>query len=233
MVTRSDRRWGWWGILFVLAFIASIPAGNALLAGKALYLPDASAAELRAFYQDNLAAVLVQSALQAVAAVALYQFGRRVGAALEPAAGRREAAVATAGTTAAAGFLFLSVVCSLLLLVTAPSAGAAVVAALGKATLLAGGPVHLLGLSLLVTASSVVALRSGTRTRWVFHYGRVAGPLLALSIISIGWSPFVKAEVLWRLLGVIWIVSVAVAALRGGISSAHPARAGDAVGARR
>ncbi|MGW5669925.1 hypothetical protein [Micromonospora sp. NPDC003776] len=224
MATRSNRRWGWWGILFALAFIASIAAGNALLSGKALYLPDASAADLRTFYQHNATAVLVQSALQALAAVALYRFGRGLETALQPTAGPRAAAGMAAGTAVASGFLFLSVACSLLLAAIAKQADDPIVTGVGKATLLSGGVLHLIGLALLVAASSVVALRSATRTRWVFHYGRIIGPLLALSVISIAWPPFVKAEVLWRLLAIVWIGGVAVAVLRGRIGGEHIAR---------
>jgi hypothetical protein len=232
MAVRKSRRWGWWGIVFVLAFVASIPAGNALLAGKSLYLPGASTAELRGFYPGNATAVLVQSALQTLAAFALYRFGRGVWAALQPAAGGgRAVPVMAAGTVAAAGFLFVSVIWSLLLVVSAASASDAIVTGLGKAALLCGGALHLTGLALLVTAASAVALRSGTRTRWVFHYGRIVGPLLALSAISIGWPPLVKAEVLWRLLAIVWIVGVAVAALRGRIGSSQVTQPTRAVGA--
>jgi hypothetical protein len=221
VVVRTSRRWGWWGILFVVAFVASIPAGNALVAGKTLYLPGASAAELRDFYTGSGTAVFVQSALQALAAFALYEFGRGIRATV----GRgRSVPVMTVGTVAAAGFLFVSDICSIVLAVSAKATGDGLVSGLGKATLLSGGTLHLLGLAALVTAASGVALRSGTRTRWVFHYGRVVGPLLALSAVSIVWPQFVKAEVLWRLLAIVWIVGVAVAALRGRIGSSHAAR---------
>jgi hypothetical protein len=231
VAVRSSRQWGWWGIAFVVAFVASIPAGNALTVGKSLYLPGASAAELRDFYTGSGTAVLVQSALQTLAAFALYRFGRGVGAALQRAGDRGRAVLAmAAGTAAATGFLFLSVVFSLVLVVSAKSAGDGIVAGLGKAALLSGGALHLIGLALLVSASSVVALRSGTRTRWVFHYGRIVGPLLVMSVISIGSPPLMKIEPLWRLLAIVWIVGVAVAVLRGRIGNGQAARPTHAVG---
>ncbi|NJC73839.1 hypothetical protein HC031_29605 [Planosporangium thailandense] len=221
MVVRTGRRWGWWGVLFVVAFVASIPVGSALVAGNTLYLPGASAAELRDFYTVSGTAVFVQSALQALAAFALYEFG--CGARATVGRGR-SVPVMTAGMVAAAGFLLVSDICSILLAVTAQTTSDGLVSGLGKATLLSGGTLHLLGLAVLVTAASGVALRSDTRTRWVFHYGRVVGPLLALSVVSTVWPPFVKAEVLWRLLAIVWIVGVAVAALRGRIGSSQADR---------
>jgi hypothetical protein len=227
----SSRRWGWWGIVFVVAFIASIPAGNALTVGKSLYLPDASAVELRDFYTTSTTAVLVQSALQMLAAFALYRFGRGVVAAFQSAAGGGRAVPAMAvGAVAPAGFLVVSVVSSLVLVVSAKSASDAIVAGLGEVTLLSGGPLHLVGFAVLIGAASFVAMRSRTATRWVLHYGRIAGPLLAVSVISIGWPPLTKVEPLWRLLAIVWIVGVAVAVLRGRIGNGHAARPTRAVG---
>lgn len=220
MAITGNRRWAWWGILFVPAFIGSIVAGNALLATKSLYLPEASAAELRAFYTANRSAVLVQSALQALAAFALYRFGRGVTAALRPFA-RRDTSARTmvAGTAAAAGFLFLAIGCSLLLAAGAGSFSDAAITLLGRATLTFGGALHLLGLAALITSASVTALRSGTSARWVSHFGRVVGPLMLLSALSIIWTPLVKAEVPWRLLASVWIIGITIAALRGRLAT--------------
>lgn len=216
MAARGHRRWAWWGILFAPLFIASIVAGNALLATKSLYLPQASAAELRAFYTGNRTAILVQSALQALAALALYRFGRGVTTTLRPVA-RRAATTRTmaAGTAAASGFLVLAIGCSLLLTASAASLGDAAITVLGKATLMFGGALHLIGLATLITAASITTLRSGTRGRWVGYYGQVIGPLMLLSVLSIVWAPLVKAEVPWRLLASVWIIGVAIVALRG------------------
>jgi hypothetical protein len=74
----DNRRWGWWGFVFTAAFVASLVAGGALAVGKTLYLPGASAAQLRDFYSTNELAVSVQSGLQALAALALLLFGHRL-----------------------------------------------------------------------------------------------------------------------------------------------------------
>jgi hypothetical protein len=207
-------KWGWFGPVFVIAFVGSIAAGSALTTGRTLYLPGASVADLRAFYSGNPGTVLAQSALQALAAAALYLFGRGLYATMWPDRPDRLGQVVVWGNRAAAGFLLLSVLTSLALAAAAGSASADVVAALGKATLLCGGALHLGGLAALVTAASLAGLRGGARTRWVFHYGRWAGPVIAVSLVSIAWPPVVKLEPLYRLLGIVWIVGVAVAAVR-------------------
>lgn len=203
-----ERRWGWWGFVFTAAFVASLIAGGALAVGNTLYLPGASAAQLRDFYSANGLAVGVQSGLQAVAALALWLFGRRL---------RAFGRAVHGGAVAAAGFLGLSVVLSVLLAVVAASAADAVLSVLGRAALICGGALHLLGTAVLMWSASVGALRSGTRTRWVFRYGLVAGPVIALACASILWSPLIKLEPLFRLLAIVWIIGVAIAVLGGRI----------------
>ncbi|MEV1331409.1 hypothetical protein AB0J20_17745 [Micromonospora costi] len=226
------RRWAWFGPAFVVAFVASIVVGGALATGDSLYLPDASVADLRAFYGHNLPAVVAQSALQVLAAVALYRFGRGLHRNLwpdRPDGLDRLGRMAAWGNAAAAGFLLLSVLTSVTLAAVAEPADAGVVSALGTATLLSGGALHLAGLAVFVTASSVAAsLRRRTRGRWTFRYGRWAGPLVAVSVVSIVWPPLLRLEPLWRLVAVVWIVGVAVAALRGGLDRT-PRAAGRAV----
>jgi hypothetical protein len=182
----DNRRWGWWGLVFTAAFVASLVAGGALAVGKTLYLPGASAAQLRDFYSTNALAVSVQSGLQAVAALALLLFGHRL---------RTYGRAAYGGAIVATGFLALSV--------------------LGRAALICGGALHLLGTAVLMRSASTGALRTGARTRWVFRYGLVAGVLIALACASIVWSPLIRLEPVFRLLAMVWIIGVSVAVLRG------------------
>ncbi|WP_139338184.1 hypothetical protein [Micromonospora avicenniae] len=208
MTSIDHRRSGWWGFVFTAAFVASLVAGGALAVGKTLYLPGASAAQLRHFYSTNGLAVAVQSGLQMVAALALLLFGRRL---------RASGRAVYGGAVAASGFLGLSVLLSVLLTVVAASATDAVLSGLGRAALICGGALHLLGTAVLIRSASTGVLRSGTPTRWVFRYGLVAGPLIALACVSVLWSPLIKLEPLFRLLAIVWIVGVAVAVLRGRI----------------
>ncbi|MFI2651157.1 hypothetical protein [Micromonospora fulviviridis] len=221
---RADRgtggRWGWWGIVFVAAFVASIAAGSVLKAGESLYLPEASVTQLRDYYSASGAAVIAQSALQVLAAIALYRFGYRLRAALRPD-GPRTAAVAGWGSALAAGALLASVVCSLALVQVATSAGDAVVAGLGKTALVLGGAIHLLGSGILISAASAVAWRTRRRPRWVFGYGTFGGPLVAASALSIVLPPLVRPEPVFRLLAAVWLVGLGIGVLRGGLASSR------------
>ena len=116
--------------------------------------------------------------------------------------------------------------CAVLLLVVASSASAGVVAALGKLALVLGGAIHLLGSGLLVAAVSIAAWPSRRRPRWVFAYGRAAGPLVAASALSVVVPPLVKPEPAVRLLAAIWIVGLALGVLRGRLSTANTGPAG-------
>jgi hypothetical protein len=205
----DSRRWGWWGLVFTAAFVASLVAGGALAVGETLYLPGASAAQLRDFYSTNGLAVAVQSGLQAVGALALLLFGRRL---------RAFGRAVYGGAVVAAGFLGLSVVLSVLLTVVAASASDTVLSGLGRAALICGGALHLLGTAVLMRSASGGALRSGVRTRWVFRYGLIAGPLVGLACVSLLWPPLIRLEPLFRLLAIVWIIGVAVAVLRGRIA---------------
>jgi hypothetical protein len=212
----DSRRWGWWGFVFTAAFVVSLVAGGVLAVGKTLYLPDASAAQLRDFYAANGLAVAVQSGLQALAALALWLFGRGL---------RCFGRAAYGGAVAAAAFLALSVLLSVLLTVLAGSASDSVLSVLGRAALICGGALHLLGASVLMRSTSTGAIRSDTPTRSVFRYGLIAGPLVGLACASIFWSPLIKLEPLFRLLAIVWIIGVAVAALRGQVTrTREPAR---------
>lgn len=215
------KKWGWWGPVFVAAFIGSIAAGGALATGKALYLPGASAADLRTFYTDSRTAVFAQCAVQALASVALYLFGSGLVGTLWPARRDRLGQVAAWGARAAAGFLLLSVLASLVLVAVADTAAAGLLTALGKVTLVCGGALHLGGFAALVTATSAAALRGGARSRWAFHYGRFVGPVVAVSLVSVAWPPLVRLEPLFRLLAIVWILGVAVAALRHRVGAAR------------
>lgn len=210
--------------MFVVAFLASIVAGNMLTVGPSLYLPGASVEQLRVFYGTSGAAVIVQSGLQALAAIALYWFGIRMRAALRGAGGRRAVTAMGWGTGIAAGSLLASVGCALVLMLVAASASDGAVAGLGRSTLVLGGAAHLLGSGLLITVTSTVALRSGARTRWVFGYGRFAGPVVALSAVSVLFPPLIRPEPPFRLLAAVWIVGAAVAALRGRLTAGPTGR---------
>jgi hypothetical protein len=225
------RLWGWWGIVFVVAFVASIAAGSALNAGESLYLPEASVTQLRDFYSANGTAVLAQSALQVLGAIALYRFGYRLRAALRPG-GTRAAAGVGWGSALAAAALLASVVCSLALMEVVTVAGDTVIAGLGKAALVLGGPIHLLGSGILITAASAAAWRSNRRPRWVFGYGRFGGPLVGASALSIVLPPLVRPEPAFRLLAAVWLVGLGIGVLRGRLAEIRVSQPSPRTGGR-
>lgn len=63
----------WVGILFVVLFVASLIAGNVLTTVR-LFLPDATAEQLRSYYTGNSTAIVVQGLLQPAASGSLALF---------------------------------------------------------------------------------------------------------------------------------------------------------------
>ncbi|MFL6057041.1 MAG: hypothetical protein ACJ72W_29705 [Actinoallomurus sp.] len=204
--------WRLAGVGFVLAFVASLVASGAL-ATMSLYLPDASAAQLREYYTGSVAAVVTAAILQAVGAVCLAWFSVGLARTLDPAAGPVARRVRWAGWVSAAAFA-ASVVLSLLLVLIADGAGNGTLKGLGRLTLACGGALHLTGLGILVWFVSRSGLPAGFRPRWALLFGLVLAPLLAVSLVSIVVTPVTRLEPLWRLLSAIWVIALCVAGRR-------------------
>jgi hypothetical protein len=193
------------GPLFVAGFIASIAAGAAL-AKTSLFLPGASANELRDYYTHSGAAVVTAAVLQILAAGALLWFGR--GVADTVGGGRRVKTMAWI----AAGAFAASAVLSLVSMAMAATASDGTLHLVGRLTLALGGPAHLLGLGGLIWIASRAARESGRGPRWVWKFGTVVAPLMLLSLVSVAAPPLVRAEPLWRLLTAVWIITVSLRA---------------------
>ncbi|MCO6005283.1 hypothetical protein NE236_09820 [Actinoallomurus purpureus] len=206
------RGWRPAGVGFVLAFVASLVASG-VLARTSLYLPDASAAELREYYTGSVAAVVAASTLQAVAALGLAWFSAGLARTLDPAAGPIAGRVRWAGGVSAAAFA-ASVVLSLLLVLIADDAGDGTLTILGRSTLACGGALHLTGMGVLVWLVSRNGLATGFRPRWALRFGLVLAPLLAVSMVSIVATPVTRLEPLWRLLSAVWLIAVCAAGRR-------------------
>jgi hypothetical protein len=208
--------WGWSGVAFVVAFVASIVVGNLLAVGPSLYLPEASVTQTREFYSNNDTVVLAQSALQILAAVALAWFGLKLAARWRSIAYPPLARMLSWSAGIAAGALLTSVGCVLVLSVLGPSADDTTVSALAKAALLLGGPVHLLSSGLLIVLTSVTGRRVRLAPRWLMSYGRIAGPLVMASAL-------VRPEPAFRIVAAVWIIGVGLAVARGILRpSTHP-----------
>ncbi|GAA4605582.1 hypothetical protein GCM10023195_19520 [Actinoallomurus liliacearum] len=213
----AGRGWRPAGVGFVVAFVAGLVASSAL-AKTSLYLPDASAAQLREYYTGSAAAVVTAAALQAVAAVCLAWFGVGLARTLDPG-GPEAGRVRWAGGAAAAAF-GASVALSLLLVAIADDAGDGTLKALGRLTLACGGALHLTALGALVWLVSRTGLPVGFRPRWALRFGLVLAPLLAVSLVSIVVTPVTRLEPLWRLLSAIWMIAVATAGRRRAVATA-------------
>ncbi|MCO6000034.1 hypothetical protein [Actinoallomurus rhizosphaericola] len=207
----AGRAWRPAGVGFVVAFVAGLVASG-VLAKTSLYLPDASAAQLREYYTGSAAAVVTAATLQAIAAVCLAWFTAGLARTLVPegpAAGR----VRWAGGASAAAF-GASVALSLLLVAIADDAGDGTLTVLGRVTLACGGALHLTSLGILIWLVSRTGMATGLRPRWALRFGLVVAPLLAVSMVSIVVTPVTRLEPLWRLLSAVWLVAMATAGRR-------------------
>ncbi|MFJ3339440.1 hypothetical protein [Streptomyces sp. NPDC086766] len=193
--------------MFVIGFVASLVAG-ALLARSSLFLPGATAGQLRDYYTGSQLAVGVSSLLQLLAAAGLAWFGHGLSAAV--GAGRW----ATSATWLAASAFVLSCALSLSLVAVAGSVGDGTLLVLARLTLAFGGPVHLTGLAGLLWFSSRAALAHGQGPRWVMRFGILISPLLLVSLVSLILPAVTRGEPLWRLLAAVWLIAVSAANLR-------------------
>ncbi|MDH6710101.1 hypothetical protein P3T27_006850 [Kitasatospora sp. MAA19] len=207
MDSRNLRRgWRLGGPIFVVGFIASLVFG-AVLARGSVFLPTATAGQLRGYYDHSGTAVAVSSLLQLVAAAGLLRFGLGVSAAV--GADRR----ARFAMWLAAGAFAVSSVLALALAAVAARAGDGTLLVLARLTLAVGGPIHLTGLAGLLWYVSRRALAQGRGPRWLVLFGVAVGPLLLLSLVSIPVPAVTRAEPLWRLLAAVWITGVSAVGL--------------------
>ncbi|MEH1055363.1 hypothetical protein V6U89_09155 [Micromonospora sp. CPCC 206171] len=68
---------------------------------------------------------------------------------------------------------------------------------------------HLLGSGMLIAAASMIAWPSRRRPRWVFAYGRFAGPLAVAPALSVATPSLVRPDPAFRLLAALGIVGLA------------------------
>lgn len=216
-MTPPRRGWRLGGPVFVIGFVASLIAG-AVLARSSLFLPGATAAQLRDYYSHSGIAVGVSALLQLVAAVGLVWFG--VGVSTAVGAGRR----ARVATWVAAAAFVVSCVVSLTLVAVASGVGDGTLLVVARLTLAFGGPVHLAGLAGLLWFGSRAALAAGRGSRLVMRFGVVVSPLLLASLASLAVPAVTRVEPLWRLLAAVWLIAVSASALRPVSPGARVAR---------
>ncbi|KJK56425.1 hypothetical protein UK12_22720 [Saccharothrix sp. ST-888] len=201
----------------MVGFITSLISG-AVLSRSSVFLPTATAGQLRDFYSGSGLAVAVPSLLQLIAAAGLVRFG--LGSSTTAGADHR----ARYASWLAAGSFAVSSGLALSLAAVAASASDGTLLVLARLTLAVGGPVHLVGLGGLLWYVSRAALADGRGPRWLVRFAVAAGPLLLLSLVSIIVPAVTRVEPLWRLLASVWII---------GVSATGLGRAVPRVGSRR
>ena len=204
---RPPRFWRIGAPVFVGGFVASLVAGSVLVP-VSLFLPAAGAAELRTYYTQGTLGVAVAAVLQLVAAGGLVRFG--TGLAIASGGGRR----VRSSTWLSAGAFALSSLLSLLLDGLAAGAADSTLLVLARLTLVLGGPVHLAGMAGTLWFASRDGLAAGRGPRVVLRAGTVIGPLLLVSLLSMAIPPVTRVEPLWRLLAVVWLLSIACSGVR-------------------
>lgn len=219
-------RLAWTGLVFVVLFVSSLILG-AVLTTSSLFLPGATAEQLRSYYLHNGDAIVVQGALQlaASAALAVFLFRAAVGVTRkfqEDPVLRRATRVALAAGWLAAAALAVSVVLSFALFGQAAHLSTGGLNTLGKLILFFGGPAHLLALAVAIAAVSLAGRRAKTMRRWTGVYGLIIAPLMLISLISIAAPPVVRLEPLWRLLSFIWCIAISLRLSRRQRSASRP-----------
>ncbi|MEV7039640.1 hypothetical protein [Amycolatopsis sp. NPDC051061] len=202
--------------VFLLAYLTVTFAGTAL-GDRSLPLPDASAADVAAYYSASPAAALVVAGLQVLSVLGFAVFARSVS--------RRPAMVVAAVSVLA---MLVSSALTVVLTIVAGSASLETVQALRLGSFYAGGVVNVVTLGVFV----VIAAKglAGAPTRW---FGYAAGGLATLSVLSLA---FYYASVLLpvgRVLSMVWTVIAAIVLARSGRTGLPSADGGNRARAAR
>jgi hypothetical protein len=194
---------------FLLYLSVDFVAPN--LASGPLPLPDAPAAEARAWYADNPAAAVAMGVGQLLSVLGLAVFVQGLSRAATSPGQRRAAAKARPWGYAAVALMAASSVLSWVLAGVASSEAADMVPVLRTANFVTGGTAHVVALGVFVLlASRAPGFGKGVRGfAWV-----VAVPAVA-SVISLVVFQGAALILLGRLLAMVWTISAAVSVSRG------------------
>jgi hypothetical protein len=181
------------------------------LASSALPLPDAPAADARAWFADNQLAAIVSGLVHAVSVTCLAVF---VAALRRSGSAERRAALGRAVPWGfgAVGLMYLATVLACVLAAVAPSTSDVTAGALRTANFIAGGTAHVLALGVFVLFAS----RAPGTSRRLRILARVAAVPAVLALSSLVVWQGAAFILLGRLLCMIWVVSAAVSLTRSG-----------------
>jgi hypothetical protein len=199
-------------IVHILVFVAGLVASAALRHGATYVTPFAPAEQVRLFFAESPTAVRVSNFFLFASAVPFGIFAVTVVSRL------RFMGVRAAGTNitflgglTATIALILSGIMGWVLSVPEVSASAQVVKAIFFLCFLFGGTVYAVGFGLLAAGVSVTSYFVRLLPRWMVVLGMlvaITGELSSLSLIAYPANFFIPIT---RYLGLIWMVSVAIA----------------------
>jgi hypothetical protein len=196
----------------ILVFVAGLAAAATLRHGAPYVTPFAPSEEVRLFFAQSPTAVRVSNFFLFASAVPFGIFAVTTVSRLRfmgvRAAGTN---IALLGGLTAAIALILSGITGWVLSVPEVSASAQVVKAIFFLCFLFGGAVYSVGFGLLAAGVSVTSYFMGLLPRWMVILGillAITGELSSLSLIAYPANFFIPVT---RYLGMIWMVSVAVA----------------------
>ena len=193
-----------------LGFVAFYLANDLVtpnFASSALPLPNASGSVVKEWFATNQAAAILSALLQVLSVACLAVFAVRLRA-LEPTnALQRIVRVAFAAT----GMMVVSSGYGLALAALAPTASVGTVEVLRSANFIAGGTAHVVALGLFAMLASRAA--GVTKPLRVLAYVVFGVAVLSLSsLVVFQGAAFI---LLARLLGMVWVISVAASVVRG------------------
>lgn len=200
--TSAFNRWALTGVAFAALFIGSLILSGVL--GTTTYpSPFESDAVTEAYFADNQNAVLGMGILQTLSALPL------IGFVLAMNWGARTRLARTAGMLAAAS---LAITGLLSIAMAAMDVTGDRQHLLHDLTFLAGGPIHVPLLGILVGAGTAAFAKSAPR--WTTILGSISAGLSVLSIISFAIEPAAILLPLGRFTAILWIVISAVRTAR-------------------
>lgn len=196
--TATSRRQALTGIGFAVLFVAGLVFSG--LAGSATYpSPFVADQVAEAYFADNGGVVVGMSVLQLLSVVPLAVFvlalTRRAGAGLARASG-----LSAAAALAACALIGLSI--------PVLDAEGDTLHTLHHLTFMAGGPVHVPFLGILVGASAL-AFRTAA-PRWTTALGLVSAGLALLSVLSFASESLMPLLPLGRFTAILWIAVTAI-----------------------
>ncbi|HEX2030849.1 MAG TPA: hypothetical protein VHL78_05545 [Actinomycetota bacterium] len=177
------------GLAFLFANV--LPADGFPSVTEGYPSPFGPAAEIERFFAENREEVRALSATLALMALSLLVFSASIVRALREVVSGRGLAltVALGGGVLASAFVMMSAILTWTLPRPQMLGETAVLRAVHDLTYLAGGPAHVLFVSVFLGAASVAMLPTPTVPRWVIWVGIAGAALSVFAVVAMFWQP--------------------------------------------